>query len=72
MEKVTYQNNNKKCSTNLHFNGMVMEAAHNLKEINMDDPRLFILDDHVAEVSYIFLENIVNNAVDSKQFLVHK
>lgn len=51
---------------------MVMEAAHNLKEINMDDPRLFILDDHVAEVSYIFLENIVNNAVDSKQFLVHK
>ena len=38
----------------------------------MDDPRLFILDDYVAEVSYIFLENVVNNAVDSKQFLVHK
>ena len=39
-----------------------MKAAHNLKKLNMGDPKLFILDDYVAT----FFWRILNNAVDSK------
>lgn len=40
LEKFTYRNI--KTGSNLHFDGDELQAAHNLKEINMEDSRLYI------------------------------
>ena len=66
LEKFTYRNI--KTGSNLHFDGDALQAAHNVKDINMDDSRLHIHNIYVASVSD-FSENNTDVAVDSKQFL---